>query len=428
MNVDEIKKIIVSQREEVEEKFKLGEIVKREPDINKLRRFLAYPNILAILGIRRCGKSIFSWQLFKNIKFGYVNFDDERFFGVTSKDLDKVLQAFYELYKNIENIILDEIQNVNGWELFVNRLRRTKKVIITGSNSKLLSGELATHLTGRYIDFTLMPFSFREFLRYKKIKIKDKNFYSTKKIANLKRLLQEYLKNGGLPEVNLFGREFLVRIYADIIEKDIIRRIKIRKIKTFKEIAKYLLSNSTSEFTIKKLSNIFEIKDTHTLKNWIDALENAYLFFVFQRYSPKLKEQIIAPKKIYCMDTGIISSIGFKISENIGRLMENLVLIELLRKRSYWYPNLEIFYWKDYQQREVDFVIKEGLKVKQLIQVTYSSDKNEIEKREIRALLKASDLLKCKNLLIITWDYEGEEEIKNKVVKFIPLWKWLINL
>jgi len=427
MNVQEIKSVIISQREDMEEKFMEGRIIEREPDVNNLRQFLPYPNILAILGIRRCGKSVFSWQIFRNETFGYINFDDERLFGVKAKDLDLVLQAFYELYGNIDFIILDEPQNVEGWELFANRLRMNKKVIITGSNSRLLSGELASHLTGRHIDFMLMPFSFREYLKYKRVSLSSEDFYSTRKVAELKKHFEEYMKIGGMPEVYLFGREILVRIYADIIEKDVLRRFKIRMKETFKELAKYLISNVASEFTIRKLSHIFEVKDVHTVRNWLDALENSYLFFILERYSPKLKEQLIAPKKIYCMDNGLVNAISFRANERLGKLMENLVAVELLRRKKYWYNSSEIYYWKDYQQNEVDFVLKEGTQIKQLIQVTYASSKNDIGEREIKGLIKASNALICKDLLIITWDYEDMINIGNKIIKCMPLWKWMLN-
>lgn len=235
------------------------------------------------------------------------------------------------------------------------------------------------------------------------------------------------MKIGGMPEAYMFGRGILVRIYSDIIEKDVLRRIKIRMKETFKEFTKYSISNIASEFTIRKLSHIFEVKDVHTVKNWIDALESSYLFFILERYSPKLKQQIIAPKKIYCIDNGLVNTISFKTTERHGKLMENLVAIELLRKKNYWYNDLEFFYWKDHQQNDVDFVLKEGLQVKQLIQVTYISSKREIDRREIKALVKASDELKCRNLIVITWNYEDKLNINNKTIKYIPLWKWLLN-
>ncbi|RLF30345.1 MAG: hypothetical protein DRJ99_02810 [Thermoplasmata archaeon] len=426
MQLQEIKEVIASQREEIEEKFEKTKIIEREIDKERLKGFLKSPNILAILGVRRCGKSTLSLQLLRNEEYGYINFDDERIMDFNVKDFDKAMEAFYELYGKIENIILDEPHNIRGWELFVNRLRRTKKVIVTGSNSKMLSGELATHLTGRHIDFTLYPFSFREFLTYNDFEIGD--YITTAKMGLIKNLLRDYFSQGGFPERYILGKEMLVNIYFDIVEKDIIRRIKIKKKVAFKEMVKYLVSNFSSEITFSKLKNVLDIKDQHTIKNWIDGLEQAYLIKMIERFSPKLKESMIAPRKVYCIDTGIIGVISFRLSENIGRVMENIVAIELLRRKSYWYPGMEIFYWKDYQGKEVDFLVKEGVSVKELIQVTYASGRDEIERREIKSLVKASDELKCKNLKIITWDYEDELKVDNKTIRCVPLWRWLLTV
>ncbi len=424
MKLHEIKDIITAQREEIGEKFEKEKIIEREVNREELRKFLGFPNILAILGVRRCGKSVLSVQIFQK-NFAYINFDDERFVEIEAKDLNKILEAFYELYGKVENIILDEPQRVKGWELFANRLRRTKRLIITGSNSQLLSGELATALTGRHIQFTLFPFSFSEFLKYNEFDIGE--LYSLK-IAEIKKMLKDYIRAGGFPEVNRFGREILLRIYGDMIEKDILKRIRIKKKDALKEFIKYLVTNSAKEFSIRKTKNILEVRDVHTLRNWLGFLENAYLGFVLKRYSPKLKEQMISPKKFYCIDTGLANTISFRISEDFGRLMENLVAVELMRRRSYRYGSEEIYYWKDYRQHEVDFVIKNGVNIKQLIQVTCMESRDEIERREIRALLKAGRELKCRNLLVITWDYEGEETSEGRKIKFVPLWRWLLDL
>lgn len=420
MNIEEIKRVIVDQKEEIEDTFGKKRIIDREIPKAELIKSLEHPNILAVLGVRRCGKSILSHSLLKGRKYGYINFDDERVFGIEAKDLNKVLQAFYELYgTELEYLILDEIQNVPGWELFANRLRRTKKVILTGSNAKLLSGELATHLTGRYVDFTLYPFSFKEFLEFKGV---EPDVYSTKSMAELNNALREYIKTGGFPEAYIFGRGIVTRIYEDIIHKDILVRYKIKNKKTFSDIARYLVSNFSCEFTFSKLKDIASIKNVHTAKNYAGYLESSYLILIVKRFTFKLKEQMLAPKKVYCIDTGIINSIAFKFSEDIGKLMENLVAVELHRRKSY-YGEAEVYYWKDHQQREVDFVLKEGEAIKELIQVSYASSENDIKEREITALLKASQELRCKNLSVITWDYEGEiGKIKCK-----PLWKWLLG-
>lgn len=415
--------IIKEQREELE-KIESSENIIQRDRIEEARDYLKTPNILAVLGIRRCGKSIFSYLLVKGTKMGYINFDDERLADLTVNDLNIVLQSLYELYGDIEYIVLDEIQNIDKWELFANRLRRSKKVIITGSNYKLLSGELSTHLTGRYIDMNIFPFSFQEFLRFKHQTLS--NSYTTLEKANLLNLLKEYLEIGGFPEVQKFGKPMLSRIYNDIITKDILLRHKTKKVDELKKLARFLITNVSSEFTYRKLGKIFGIKNVSTISNWISFLEESFLIFKLEKFDFKLKQQFIAPKKVYCLDCGIINAIGFKFLENMGKIIENEVAIELQRRKSAL-SQFEIYYWKDYQQHEVDFVVKKGNNVIKLIQVTYADSREEIKEREIKSLLKARKELRCSNLMIITWDYEQEEEIENEQIMFVPLWKWLLQ-
>lgn len=418
----DLKVIIKEQRQEIEKIEKKEKIIERER-LKEAKTFLSHPNIVVVTGIRRCGKSIFSYLLEKNNKFAYINFDDERLSEVTGKELNKILEAFYELYGDVEYIILDEIQNVSGWELFVSRLRRTKKVILTGSNSNLFSGELATHLTGRYVDIKLFPFSFHEFLTLKGFQFSKA--YTTEERARIFSYLNDYLVLGGLPEVYKFGKAIAVKIYEDILTKDIVLRYKINKVGEFKNLAKYLISNSSEEVSFTKLSNILGVKHVSTISKWVSYIENAFLIFRLERFDFKLKQQFIAPKKIYCLDTGVVDSIGFKFSENKGKILENSVAVELQRRKEK--NNLEIYYWKDARQNEVDFVIKQRTKVIQLIQATYISSKLEIKEKRIKSLLKASKELKCNNLLVITWDYEAEERIDSKKIKFVPLWKWFLE-
>jgi predicted AAA+ superfamily ATPase len=352
--------------------------------------------------------------------FGYINFDDERLMGLKTEDLDKILQAFYELYGEIRLIILDEPQNVKGWELFANRLRRTKKVIITGSNSNLLFGELSTHLTGRYIDFKLYPLSFKEILSFKP------NIYLIEDIAKVQRQLDSYLKESGFPEFRNFGSKIVEIIYQDIINKDCLDRYYIKNKKTFKELSRYLTSNFSSEFTYSKLSHIFNIKDVHTVKNYVDYLKESFIINIIDRFSPKLKQQVLSPKKLYVVDHGICNFLSFKLSGDTGKLLENITCIELLRKKSVD-SSLEIYYWKDYQQNEVDFVVKQGPKIKTLIQVCKDLSEQETKEREVKSLIIAGKELRCKDLVIISRDKEGEEIIDKTKIKFIPLWKWLLQ-
>ncbi|MCX9083612.1 MAG: hypothetical protein CVT48_06430 [Thermoplasmata archaeon HGW-Thermoplasmata-1] len=424
MDIEKIKRIIREQRVELKEILGSGQMIKREIPIEGLKTSLSAPNILAIIGVRRCGKSTFSAMLGGDRNYGYLNFDDERLLGMATGDLNQVLQAFYELYGNdLDFLILDEIQNVPGWELFANRLRRTKRVILTGSNANLLSGELATHLTGRHVAFTMYPFSFKEFLKVRGI---DADLYSTKSIAEIRNALQEYIKIGGFPEADILGRGIVSGIYGDIVHKDIVLRHRVRNVGALSEMANHLVSMFSREFTYKALMRISGIKSINTVRNYMGYLESSYLIFSLKRFSFKLKEQSMAPRKVYCVDTGIINSAAFKFSEDRGRMMENIVAVELLRRISY-FGNGEIFYWKDHQNREVDFVVKSGNPGGSLIQVTYASTREGIEEREIKNLVRASGELGCSDLLLITWDYEGEEVVDGKKIKIIPLWKWLLE-
>lgn len=424
MGIEEIKVAIVEREESMLRKFREEKIVDRE-NLDVVKRRIGRDVANIIVGVRRCGKSIFAFQLSRGEKFGYVNFEDERL-DVSAKELNKVLEAIYSIKGEVDLLILDEIQNIDGWEKFVARILPTKKVVITGSNARLLSGELATFLTGRHVNYNLFPFSFREYLSFKDVSLSGRDIYLTENIAKVKKLLEEYLKRGGFPLAEKFGSIFLSENYKDIVERDVIQRFNIKNARTFKEFSRYLVSNSANEITYNSLKNLFGVS-VRTISQWMDYLEAAFLFIELKRFSPKLKQQVLAPRKVYCIDNGIISSMAFRISENLGRLMENLVAVELERRKSYWYSDWEIFYWKDYRQREVDFVVKDGLRVRQLIQVTYASGEDEIDRREIEALIKASDDLKCKDLLVITWNYEDEIEVESKKIKFLPLWRWLLE-
>ncbi|WP_461864292.1 ATP-binding protein [Thermococcus sp.] len=421
LGVEELKRIIITQREEMDEFLNRERLIEREVDRRRLLKFLQYPNILAILGVRRSGKSVLSWLLMRGKKFGYINFFDERLLDFSPEDFEKLVQAFHELYGDLDYFVFDEIQSVQGWERFISRMRTSKRVIITGSSSNLLSGELSTALTGRYVSFELYPFSFKEFLEFKGIKLEKNWMYSTKETAKVKKALEEYIKLGGFPEALKFGRIYLQTIYRDIVEKDVLFRYKIRDIQALRELTRYLISNFSKEITYGKLKNLINIKDVHTVKNYVEYLERAYLIFQVRRFSFKLKSQMLSPRKVYAVDTGLINTVSFKFSENIGRLMENLVFLELLRRRSYKFSDDEIYYWRD-AKGEVDFVVKSENKVTQLIQVTYELNKENFE-REVASLLKASKELKCKELLLITWD---QEDTTKEGVKIIPLWKWLL--
>ena len=423
MNRESIKRALIDQKEEINRIFKEETIIERE----KLGEFIPSLNdklIKVITGVRRSGKSVFSHLSLRNKNYGYINFDDERIIGVETKDLNILLELLHEIYGDFKFILLDEIQNIHRWELFTNRLlRQGYNIMVTGSNSALLSRELASHLTGRCISFEMYPFSFREYLTYFGIEVSK--MPSTREIGNLKHHLSNYISTGGFPEIYKISnrKAYLKELYEMIISRDIVERYNIKFVRDLKEIAFYLISNFSSVVSYNKLRNIFKIKSVHTVKNYVSYIEDAYLIFQIFPFSRKIKYQLMQPKKIYCIDTGMVEFLNPGSIDSLGKNMENMVLVDLLRR----YSKENVYFYQTPQQHEVDFVLKKGLIVKQLIQVTYASDRDEIEKREIKSLIKASNELNCKDLLIITWDYEDEIRKDNKIVRYIPLWKWLLQ-
>jgi uncharacterized protein len=411
--LDTIKTAIIDREEELQQKFKHEHIIVREA---AKKVSLNTDAALLITGIRRCGKSTLAYMLSQGQKSAYVNFEDERL-NITASELNIILEAIHSLKGDVDLLIFDEIQNVVGWERFVARLLPTKKIIVTGSNARLLSKELATFLTGRHIDLPLFPFSFREFCTWKNFTPSD----STKDIAQTKAFLEEYTEKGAFPLTYKLGNIFLLELYKDVLERDIIQRYKIRHIKVLKDIAKYLISHHSKELSYNQLRKIFGVKSVHTIKNYISYLQNTYFILLLERFSFKLKEQALAPKKAYCIDTGMINAIGFRGTPDTGRIMENLVAIAL------WRTGQEIYYWKDHQHREVDFVIKKGKNVVQLVQVCADISHLSTKEREIKALMTASKELRCNNLLIITENKEGTEKLDGKEMHYIPLWKWLLQ-
>ena len=420
----DLTRILKDQRLELEEGLKKKRIVEREAE-RYFNPLLSSKLIKIVSGIRRCGKSVLIYRLLKDKNFAYMNFDDERILDINT---DQILSSFYEIYGDKFNFIfLDEVQNLDRWELFINRLHRAGfNVFITGSNSKLLSKELATHLTGRHITMELFPLSFREYLKARGV---DEDIETTKGVGILKNELKKYLENGGFPEIVIEKENpgvYLRELYRKIVERDIISRHDISYKKTFREIAISLISSPSKHISYNKLKNHFHLGSEHTVKNYISYLEEAYIIFLMNRFSYKPVEIEKSEKKVYAIDTGLINNLSIKFSENYGSIYENAVAIELLRLKSF-NKDLEFYYWKNTLHEEVDFVVKEGLKVKQLIQVCYDIKNNDTKEREVKALLKASAEIKCNDLLIITGDYKNEEKIKDKKIIYVPLFEWLLE-
>ena len=378
--------------------------------------------IVIITGIRRCGKSTLLQQIraTQTENDYYINFDDDRLVSFKVEDFQMLLEVFYELFGEQKTFYFDEIQNVGQWERFVRRLRDTgNKVYITGSNARMLSRELGTHLTGRYISRELFPFSFKEFILLKKPELLDKNFFKTNIKAEILALFREYFLNGGFPNFVKTGDELALKtMFENIIYRDVMVRNNITNEKEIKELVSYLAGNYARLSTNNELARIIGVKNSTTVKNYLGFLADSYLVFQTCKYDYSVSKQILSPKKSYFIDNGLVRRVGFSFSDNLGHLLENLVYVELLRRgKSVYYHN---------KRQECDFVLVENKTVTTAIQVTYAMPNEKTRKREIDGLLDAINTYKLQSGLIITDDAEEEIIENDKKITIIPAWKWLI--
>tara|TARA_Y100000294_G_scaffold55359_1_gene52229 strand:- start:868 stop:2109 length:1242 start_codon:yes stop_codon:yes gene_type:complete len=393
-----------------------------------LDKYIKTKQIVLISGIRRCGKSSLLYLIKKKIKtiennILYFNFDDERLNGFTSLDFNKIFELHLELFNSkIEEIIMfvDEIQNMDGWEKFLNRMyERGIKIFATGSNAKLLSSEIATSLTGRNMIISLYPFSFKEFLKFNGIDY-DHKLISTQKRSKIISTFHDFLKYGGFPLVaKEKDLEIVKNYYQDIIYRDIIARFNISQLEEIKTLGNYLATNIGKIISYSTLKEISKIKSLSTLKNYLTYFENSYLFYFIKKFDYSVKKQVLNPRKIFISDVSFNYEIGFKFSDDRGRILENIVFVELLRRGK------EIFYHKN--KKECDFIVKEKQAVKEAIQVSLSLKDPLTKKREIAGLLEAMKSYKLKKGLILIGNEEGEESIENKRILKKPIWKWLLE-
>ena len=401
-----------------------GEFVEREK-INDIEKFIPLKHTVIITGVRRCGKSTFLFQTMKKFPNGfyYVNFEDERLFGFSVNDFNSLYEVCIELFGERRVFFLDEIQNIDGWEKWVRRMYESGfKFFITGSNARLLSKELATVLTGRHLQVSLYPFSFMEFLKFNSFDFKKEDMYLTERRALIKKLFSMYLADGGFPDYLKYRRiEILQEYFNDIIQRDIVERYGISNIKQLKELARYLITNVGNLTTYNQLKKMTEIKSVNTVIKYFSYLENAYLVFSVPYFSYSMKKQSANPFKVFAVDVGLRNSISFKFSEDIGRLYENIVALELKRRGK------EFYYWKDKYGKEVDFLIKDGNEPSGLVQVCWRIENLATKQRELKGLLAAMKEFNFKDGLVVTEDFEGEERIMGKTIKYIPLWKWLLE-
>lgn len=386
----------------------------------KIKPHLKSPHIIVITGLRRSGKSTLQAQLAHHFfpdDYYYLNFDDERWTGFEAQNFQSVHEQLLGLFGDKKYFLMDEVQNIPKWELFVRRLHDAgHKLIITGSNASLLSREIGSHLTGRHRTVELFPFSFREYLGFCKVQASPKN---TAESARLKAAFRKYMTVGGIPDALKYPKDdFAAQLYQDIIHRDISARYAIDSLKNLKELSLFLVGNVGRPISFNKLRQMLMLGSVNTVKTYIDHLEASWLYFTINVYSRSVKQQQIAPKKVYCIDNGIISQVAFRSSDDVGWFLENAVFLQLRRQTS------DIFYAKNEDGTEVDFLIRKGTKPVQLIQVAASLRDEATRKRELSALLKAMDHHKLREGTIVTLEDQEELREDHHTIHIVPAAKW----
>lgn len=367
---------------------------------------LVNPLIKLITGPRRVGKSVFALLMLQGKNFAYLNFDDNLLLENWNEDL--VMTMLDNVYPGYGYLLLDEVQNLPDWDLWINKLyRRGKNLIITGSNAKMLSSEMATVLTGRYFQIEMLPFSLDETLRWKNVDPALKE-----ELAQAAVIADDYMRNGGYPETipaRGITKSYLSTLFDSILLKDVAKRHNVRNTADLYNLATYLLSNFCNPISANDLAGQLGMSSVTTTKKFCGYLAEPYLFYYLPRFNNKMKLMNKAPSKIYVVDNGFVQSIAFNLSENLGRLLENQVFVELLRRG--YVPGQTLFYYRTRNDKEIDFVTRKGVKIDRLIQVCYDMTADKTRKRELGALAEAAEELYCNNLLVVVGNHHNEERI-----------------
>lgn len=415
---DLLKQIILEQQE-----------ILHAPNKRYVQRYIAdewlqTSEILIISGIRRCGKSVLMQQIRDRLveKDFFFNFDDERLANFKLDDFQKLQECFVELFGEQHTYYFDEIQNIEGWERFVRRLYNAgNKIVITGSNARMLSRDLGTHLTGRYIQVEIYPFSFQEYLAMNEIPVNAKTLYTTNGRTTMVKSFVKYMECGGFPKFLQDGSvSYLTSLYESIIYRDILTRNGLTNEKEMLELMFYLASNATKRVTYSSLGKVVGIQHPDTIKNYLEYIQQTYLISQLFRYDPSVKKQMMSPKKIYFVDNAIIKRIGFNATENNGVFLENLVFIEL--KRRGW----DVYYYAD--KKECDFIVRKGLHISDAYQVTLKMDSPQTREREIAGVREAMQAYSLSKGYILT--FEGKETINfddGTIVEVVPVWEWILQ-
>lgn len=378
--------------------------------------------VLVLTGVRRCGKSVLMQQIRakRSERDYFISFDDDRLLHFTVDDFQLLYDVFVEDFGVQHTFYFDEIQLVDGWERFVDRLyKHGNKVIVTGSNAKMLSRELGTLLTGRHVSKEVYPFSMSEYMELLGVKVTRDSFYTTEGRAMLQNVQNDYLKDGGFPQyLRSKNVEYLKSLYNDIIYRDIIVRYRLMSDKPLKETVYYLISNATHLFTYNSVAKSVGLKSSETVKDYISYLEETYLVGLLPKYDVKVGEQIKSPKKIYFIDNALVGIIGFSFSGNEGSRLENAVYIELRRRGK------ELFYHND--GNECDFIVREGLRITEAYQVCVSMQEEKTRQRELEGIRSAMKAYSLSEGYIITREETEDVKVEEGVVHLVSFARWIL--
>lgn len=422
MDTRELERVLLDQKEELEALRNKSFCHRLEESQIDLNSNLAQ----VVIGVRRSGKSTLCFNALEKskVRYAYVNLDDENLYGLTVKDMNDILQVLYSIYGNFTHLFLDEIQNIKGWHLFVNRmLRKGMHVLLTGSNSKLLSGELASHLTGRHHTIELLTFSFRDWCNYNGIATAP---LTTKNMGILMGAFDKYLRQGGFPELLIERNHtsYIDSLFHNIITQDIQKRFNVKYIDSLERLAGHLLNISPTIIVKDKLQEQFGFKSHHTLGNYLSYLAQTYLICKVSKYSTKSRERSVA-EKAYAIDVAFMNKRENALAgENLGWRLETIVYLELRRRIR---TEEEDIYYFDNGNTEADFIVCNGNKATGVYQVSYNIENPKTRRREVNGAITAAKTTKCNDVYILT-DHQSETIVQNGIkIKAMPVWEWIVR-
>ncbi len=418
-----MKTIILNQRKERDELLSRPYLERRS---NQDMDLLLNSHLIKLItGPRRVGKSTQALLMLRNRNFAYLNFDSQQL--LDAWDANLVMRMLDDVYPGYEYLLLDEVQNLEVWDLWVSELyRQGKNLVITGSNAKMLSSEMATALTGKYLKVEMLPFSLEEFFDWNKLDLSKLNHEQQ---ADASALIDDYLRNGGYPEVvasRQLTRTYLDTLFDSIVWKDVAKRHSVRNVTDLNDLAMYLVSNFCNPVSANELTGELGFSSVNTTKKFMDYLHEPYLFYYLPRYNNKLKLMKKAARKVYVVDNGFVAAKAFSLSDNLGRLLENQVFVELLRQG--YDTDKTMFYYRSRNDKEVDFVLRKGTHIEQLVQVCYDMSNAKTEKREVDSLIECAGELNCSKLVIVTNNEERIIEKDGYRIDVVPVVKWSVSL